>query len=94
MNNQYVGYWSLNHTDSEGPQVQLWKSKRPNIIHRFFNMYLLGTIWFDEVPQSIQYQEGPKFESVCPENCGCEEEPDGYIIASDDEDEEPQVIFK
>lgn len=92
---QYVGYWSLNHTDCEGPQIQMWKYQKPNIIHRFFNMYCLGTVWFDDTPKEIVYGEGPKFEPICYDNPSpCSQEPDGYIVEGEGEDDEPQPLFK
>lgn len=43
----YVGYWSINWTEDEPNQFCLWKSKKPNKIHRVMNYWLLGTKWFD-----------------------------------------------
>jgi hypothetical protein len=97
---KYIGYWSYNH-DETAPEssIYIWKSKRPNVFHRMMNMLLLGNVWFDATPQPIEVQELPQleFKPICPECENCEEqqsqEPDGYIVETDD-DEEPRAIFK
>jgi len=43
----FVGFWSLNYTPDEPRQFCLWKMKKPNLIHRIFNWYLLGNKWID-----------------------------------------------
>jgi hypothetical protein len=43
----YVGHWSINYTPDEPDQFCLWKRKKPKLINRIFNWYLLGNKWID-----------------------------------------------
>jgi hypothetical protein len=45
--NNFVGYWSINYTPDEPQQFCIWKTKKPNLIHRIMNRLLLGNKWFD-----------------------------------------------
>lgn len=97
---KYVGYWSYNHDDnSPESSFYVWKSKRPNLLHRMMNMILLGNVWFDATPKPYKPSELPvelEFKPICPDCVDCnevqEKESDGYIVR--DTNGETQAVFK